>query len=453
MSEDESFGQRLKRLRTAAGLTQLDLAGGDLGQSHISLLESGRRMPTRRIAETLAKRLGCTTDELLTGNDDPHELVLIARAELGIGHPEEARRLLSPLAAALEQQSITRPFDFNVIEIYATALERLGDIEGAATWLERLRQAALRDPRNLPLLSIGVALVRCYRDLGEFTSAIEAGEQTLTAYRDLGLIDSSEYFALSSTVAGVYAEAGDLVHASVLLDGLAIEAEQAGDVKSQAYAYWNGAIVAAERGRIADGQRLIERASSLLDATDDYRSRSRIQNSRAWMLLQQTPPDADGARAILRKELPGLRQHAGAIEVALVEANLARAELLLGRPQVAKRLAATSLKRMPVDAHSDRAWAIAAHGSALVACGEMAAGVQELEDAVDLMATAGASRQAATLLNELAAVYASLGDSERAFEASRRALTLVGIRPAPVPPQTPAAQKSSKRRSKAGALS
>ncbi|MGO1049671.1 helix-turn-helix domain-containing protein [Crossiella sp. CA198] len=57
-----SFGERLRALRTARGLTQRDLAGEGLSSSYLSRLESGQRMPTSKVVEQLAARLGVSAD-------------------------------------------------------------------------------------------------------------------------------------------------------------------------------------------------------------------------------------------------------------------------------------------------------------------------------------------------------------------------------------------------------
>lgn len=65
----ETFGQRIKRLRESAGLTQADLAeaaGVPLGT--LRNWEQGTREPKAKILVRLARALGITTDELL-GNE------------------------------------------------------------------------------------------------------------------------------------------------------------------------------------------------------------------------------------------------------------------------------------------------------------------------------------------------------------------------------------------------
>lgn len=59
-----SFGRRLRELRTAAGWTQAELAGERFSHAYISVLEAGRREPSRAAVSYLATRLGVPVERL-----------------------------------------------------------------------------------------------------------------------------------------------------------------------------------------------------------------------------------------------------------------------------------------------------------------------------------------------------------------------------------------------------
>lgn len=63
----ENFGQKLKRLRQAKGLTLKELATqlGYDSHSYISELESGRKSPSVEIVVALSRFFNVTTDQLL----------------------------------------------------------------------------------------------------------------------------------------------------------------------------------------------------------------------------------------------------------------------------------------------------------------------------------------------------------------------------------------------------
>ena len=117
-------------------------------------------------------------------------------------------------------------------------------------------------------------------------------------------------------------------------------------MEDQAFAYWNAAINAVERGKPKQGLQLADEARALLETGNDLRARARLHVTRAWVHLAQEPPEATEARALLRDALPHLRQYSGSGDVAAAEVELARSELLLGRPEVARRHAQSAIKRL-----------------------------------------------------------------------------------------------------------
>lgn len=65
--ELREFGVKLRALRTANGLTLLDLANrlGYASHAYLSEIESGRKMPTALFVLRVARLFDVTTDELL----------------------------------------------------------------------------------------------------------------------------------------------------------------------------------------------------------------------------------------------------------------------------------------------------------------------------------------------------------------------------------------------------
>ena len=421
--------ERLRERRRAAGLSQAELAEGIVDPSYISLLEAGRRTPTPDVVAALAARLGVSTSQLvgdeLEGLD---EAATLAAAALGLGRHEEALALVAPWQEHLgPEAAATDPRLLRLAEVQAAALERSGRLREASAAYEQLRTAAERSPGTVPWLAPAIALVRCYRDAGDLSRAIDVGEQavaTLTA----GLrADDGLHATLVSTLAGAYSERGDHARARLLLDDLITRTAAGGSTDDLARAAWNAAITATESGDPAEGWRLVHQADALLRLGDDLHGQARIQVTVAWVMLAAPDPDAEGARAVLRAALPGLRQHAESVMHASAETELGRCELLLGRPEVAVRHARASLSRLGADQPLEAARARAVLGAALVALGEDAEGVVELELAAELLAVVGAPRQAAVVWRSLADVYRGLGDASRALDAADRALSAAGL--------------------------
>jgi transcriptional regulator with XRE-family HTH domain/DNA-binding XRE family transcriptional regulator len=446
----DSFGERLRRLREAAGLSQVALAGDALHPSYVSLLEAGRRTPTPEAIATLASRLGVSPRELSGEIDvDLEQPIVLAEAALGLGRPQEALDLLEPYAARFTRERCAHdPLAFRAAHAYATALERRTRIDDAAAVLEVLRESADASPATLPWLAVTTALIRCYRDAGDVSRAIEIGEDAIQRCRGVLSVRVDAHAALVSTVAGTYSERGDLLRAQMLLDDLLDQVGGGEAPEAEAFACWNAAINAVERGRPKDGLRLAEQAAALLDAGGDARARARLQLSRAWVHLAQDPPEAAKARDLLRDALPQVRQYAGGAEIASADTELARCELILGRPEVARRHALAALKRLSPENRIERARALTTLGSALVALGETAAGVHSLDEAAQALEASEAPRAAAGVWRQLSTVFRALGDPARALDAADRALDGVGLPHEPVaaPAAPPTARPTRARK-------
>jgi tetratricopeptide (TPR) repeat protein len=405
----------------------------------VSLLEADRRAPTGPVVEVLARRLGMTP-AALRGDDDPALATAVAMAEaaLGLGHPADALAELEPHLdrigdpAALAGDEIA----FRAARTAATAYENLGRYREAATLLAALASAAASAPHRLPFLELAVARVRVHRDAGDLGYAVDLGEAAVATARAAGLEQATGYAALVSTLAGAYAERGDLLRGQLVLDELRAATEAFGSPDDRAVAAWNAAINAAERGFAAEGLRLAVEARELLTPAAGARAAARIALPQAWLLLAQDPPRPSEAREILRASMPGLRQYSGAEDVASAETELARCELLLGRPDVARRHATAALTRMAPDQRVERARALAALGAALVTLDERAAGIDSLEEAAGLLGGMGASRQSAAVWRQLAEAYRRIGDLDRALAAADEALSAAGVLAEPLlPPQ------------------
>lgn len=448
--ETESVGSRLRRARLAAGLSQTALAGEDLSPSYISHVESGRREPTPGVVALLAARLGVHPSELSPQEAGPEAELVLAQAALGLGNAEEALALLVPFEPRLASAAALAadPQLFRGAEVRAAALERLGRLLDALRLLETMRLAADSAPTRLPWVGVSVSLIRLYRESGDIARAVDIGEAALRRGEELGLGGVPGYAALVSTVAGVYAERGDLARAQVILDDLIDRLGDASSADDRAKALWNAALNATERGYAGEGLRIVEQATALAAAGSELPVRSRLRYSRAWIMLQQTPPLAAEARAELRALLPEARQHTGAMLLGPVLSELARAELLLGRPEDARQHAAASLEALGDDQRLERAHSLVLLGAASVALGEQAVGVSLLEDAADSLQQSEASRYAAQAWRQLAEVYQHLGDQARALEAMERALDLVGLATSPVLPVSPV-PAAPRRRSRA----
>jgi transcriptional regulator with XRE-family HTH domain len=84
MAAEEGLGERLRRFRRTAGLTQTELAGGRFSKEYVSQIERGKTRPTQETIDWLASRLGVDPGFLANGvSTDARDRVeaSLARAE------------------------------------------------------------------------------------------------------------------------------------------------------------------------------------------------------------------------------------------------------------------------------------------------------------------------------------------------------------------------------------
>ena len=99
------LGERLRQLRSAAGLTQSDVAGDRFSKEYVSQIERGKTRPTRETIDWLAERLGVDAGFLASGvaADERGRLEgALARAEAlyEAGEDREAASAFEPLVPA-----------------------------------------------------------------------------------------------------------------------------------------------------------------------------------------------------------------------------------------------------------------------------------------------------------------------------------------------------------------
>ena len=101
---DEEVGSTIKRLRQAAGITQAALADGLVSAAYISLIESGRRVPSTDLLDALLTRLGAGRGQ----DAQDRDLLLKVVAATEVGDIASARALVEadPNAAATPRRRL-----------------------------------------------------------------------------------------------------------------------------------------------------------------------------------------------------------------------------------------------------------------------------------------------------------------------------------------------------------
>ena len=450
-----NVGERVRNLRLTRRLSQAQLAGHDLSDSYISLIESGKRTPTPTVLRMLAERLGCTPEYLADGIEPEQRAHLEVRerhAELArlAGNPQLALDTLDEVLARSDDADVTSRAQWT----RAQSLADLGRTEAAIAVFEEIREQAERDTGQGCWLPPVVALARCYHLVGDLGQAIALGERALGRLHELGLAIGPEHAELGRVLMLAYVDRSELDRARTLGRVLLSAGPDPVEAPILAAAYRRASSRALDDGAIGDALHFAQRA------IDSFRE---SEGARAQALL-----NVAGARALLRGmgavRLAGtatgnFAPGAGHIEVAAAQEALellqaaaprlsgadaadcrvetARALVHIGEIDQAVELAERTLaEATPDPLGAARARLIMARAR-LAGKDPLSAGAL-LESVSTDLRPLPSTRAIAQIFRELGDLFDAAGDTRGATAAYRRALEAAGLRAATRPQSSPA---------------
>lgn len=427
---DEELGQRLRRLRLEAGLSQTQLAGDDLSPSYVSLIESGRRRPTHEVAATLAQRLGCSVTMVLEGREPASTqaatlAVNLAGLALADGHALDAQ---NQYRALLDDESLPREILDDARLGLARALENLGDLDSAIAELTSLYERAISGDTGMPITTVAMRLCHCTLAAGDLHRAVDIGERALQLAEERELIGTDDHLRLAATVMAAYYERGDVTHAAAFADRWLPIAERVGSRAGQGSIYWNAAIVAEARGDIDQAARYSSRALGHLSEGEDSRDLCRLRVACAWLWLRLDDPLLHRAIAELDKARPDLERWGSPVDMVHWFTARAQAELLAGDPEAAASFAEQALTHVSLEPGIEVCQARITLGDAQRAHGRTDQALEAYRAAVSDLAVAAPGRSAAECWRALGDRLMRDASADEAATAYRRALDTAGVR-------------------------
>ncbi|WKU48833.1 helix-turn-helix domain-containing protein [Streptomyces sp. VNUA116] len=300
MTDESSFGARLKALRLERGLSQASLAGKEISTGYLSRLESGARQPTERVITYLAGQLGV----------DRMAFDALPAAGTPTGGGSALARTLSIAASCADDEPVE-----DLIDTVATADEEDPQLRWQALWLiarfwhskgERTEELAcleklaeVADGLGLPALQCRsrTQLARSLRSAGQVARALELAESAYHTAKDSGLSVSDTGTALLALVSAE-AEAGRLADARAHSLELVALVEGGPDAL-RAEALWSAATVCSRQGDDEAVHEYLGQAMQALDSRADPILWARLRLAAASLYLQSRPALTEEARICL----------------------------------------------------------------------------------------------------------------------------------------------------------
>jgi tetratricopeptide (TPR) repeat protein len=414
------------------GMSQAQLAYPELSDSYVSLIESGRRIPTPEVVSLLAGKLGCSTSYLVNGVSDEvltdiRMTLQYAQIALQNGEPIEALDQFGKVVSHAEIASFPE-LRREAAWGHARAQEAGGRLEDAVTELEGLAATIRPDDHADLWAQLHMALCRCYRERGDFKGAAAAGEEGLRRLTDASGPWTESMVMLGATLLTVFYEQGDLTYAQQFADRLVRRAEEVGSSTARAAAYWNAGSIADFRGDPVKALHLAERAFALLGEGDDVRNIARLRSECGRLLLRAFPEQAERARDLLQQSREQVTVSAiSSIDDARFMTDIARSEILLDRPEVAISLTKEALTKLGDEPRFATADALIVLANGCVRLGQVSEARVALKRAAEQLESMESSQQASQAWLDLAELLGRAGATEEQAAAYRRAMNCAGI--------------------------
>lgn len=434
LPDPASVGRRIRDARKAAGLSQLKLGeAANLSPSYISLIESGRRAPSRQALDAIAPLLGTDVLHLAEGWEGIDSAVRLAidfaKLDLAAGDAVAARDRL----IAIDLDAAGRATRAQGLTVLAEAYEVCGELERAIEILEAVLEDAHAREDHFDAAAAAMALVTSCIESGDLIRAGEVGLSELSNLEAADLAGTDEHLRLGAALLWAYTERGDLAAATARAARLVAQAEELGTPRGRGSVYWNAALLAEQRLDYALAKRYTERALALLGEYDSVRDLPRLRLHYAHLLLVSSPAMPDDALEQLDRAQPALTAAGSPLEVATLETERARAHLLSGDAHAARGLAAQALDRLGNQPRLEASEAQLVLGDAHQALGEPEEAMAAYRWAAERLGMMSASRRAAGAWRKLADRYRAAGELELALDAFERGMSEAGFPAAPLP--------------------
>lgn len=415
---DAEFGARLRKARRELGLSQAEVADGVATASFMSLIESGKRLPSPKVAAILAGRVGIAVDA--TAGD---------RGGTPAGAPAYTAALAAVRAAdagAAEAHCSELPKGWPGRDLIdGLLLEMRGELEAARALLAAALGRA--EAGSELWLELTAALCRVAFNAGAVVQAVEVGEAALAQPAPSTARGEDLIVELRATLSGVYCDTGNLARARELVEG----APDDGTPWQRGTQLWARSIVAVVAGEREVANAYAAEALRLFRQSDRPLSLARLQVNAAALLTLDPSAGLDESVRLLEAAERTFRTHQVPFDLAGCLAARAHIDALRGDIDGARFRAGEALLLVRDEGAGLRARIYASVALASLVLGDRAGAEAHLLEARALLESAGANRAAASTWRQMASAYEEMGHLDLALACMKAATDLLGVHAQP----------------------
>jgi len=404
----EQLGDRLRRLRTHAGLTQTQLAAGRFTKEYVSQIERGKTRPTAETITWLADRLAVDAGFLATGisSAERHRREAeLARAEA----LSETHRYVEAIEEFTRILPAVRGVGLPELELRALTGEAWARIQGgevreALTLLQEARDLAEGEPfsdvdRAEVLFRLGV----CRYKLSSISTAIGLFGEALT------LAERSELPSdlLRSNILGwrsrCYRRQRDWEAAREDVQRALELAEGLNDRRTAAQVFFQASLVAEREGHWVLARKYAERAKSYFEELADRENVGRLLNNLGGLTYLLGNPEE--AVAYLKDSFRVALDTGSQPDAAHVMCSLAEVHLGMGDAEQAELES-----RQALELFGGRLDYLHEIGNAQLVLGRALLEQDRLREAEEILRAADTSFEQLSSASHRAAAWVALGD-------------------------------------------
>jgi tetratricopeptide (TPR) repeat protein len=341
------LGERLRRLRTGAGLTQSELAGERFSKEYVSQIERGKTRPTRETVEWIAARLGVDPGFLASGvSSDERGRVeaALARADaLSQAHrSDEAIREYQSVAGAVAATGAVE-LEVRCLAGQAWASMQEGQTREAIDLLTRARELSESSEfSDVDRADILFRLGVCRYKLSSVSTAVSLFTEAL-ALAERSELPSDQ---LRSEILGwrsrCYRRQRDLEAAREDVERAIELAGAIEDRRTVANTFFQASLVAERQGHWLQARSYAEQAKTLYAELEDELNVGRLLNNLGG--LNHLLGRSDEAIEHLKASFGVALEHDSDEDAAHAAGSLAAVHLHRGEHEQAEKLARQALK-------------------------------------------------------------------------------------------------------------